>query len=61
MAMMENRILAKCDGVIVQTQRDKEWLSTISQGNLDSRVFIIPNGVDTVMFRPRMLPQPYRI
>ena len=50
MAPMEAKILDLYDLVVMQTEKDKDWLARISRGRLNRKVLIAPNGVEDVLF-----------
>ena len=49
-APIEDRILEKHDLILVQTEKERKWLSKISHGRLDPKTVVLPNGVNDDLF-----------
>jgi glycosyltransferase involved in cell wall biosynthesis len=50
MAHMEHQILCGAHRILVQSERDKEWIELISKGTISDRVVVLSNGVNASLF-----------
>lgn len=50
-AHIEARMLQKYDLILVQTEIERKWLNSISNGDLATKIMVLSNGVDDVLFK----------
>ena len=47
---IESKILKTYDIILVQTDQDFKWIERISNGHLNSKILVLPNGVNKELF-----------